>query len=74
MKYANALLTLIAVFLLLIVLRLSGFEVLAVSCKDSNQALADAQRALVSSNQRLEDELVNLREKIAGLEERLLKK
>ncbi|MFA5361904.1 MAG: hypothetical protein WC335_01485 [Candidatus Omnitrophota bacterium] len=74
MKYANVLLTILAVLLLLIVLRLSTFESLMFSGKESSEALANAQRALVGSNQRLEDELVNLREKIAELEERLLKK
>jgi hypothetical protein len=74
MKYANTFLTLIAVLLVLIVLRLSNFEALLVSCKESNEALANTQRAVVSSNQRLGDALVNLREKIAELEERLLKK
>ena len=74
MKFANILLTLIAALLFLIILRLSNFEVLMVSCRESNEALVNAQHALVSSNQRLEDELVNVREKIAELEERLLKK
>jgi hypothetical protein len=74
MKYANVFLTLIAVLLVLILLRMSDFEALLVSCRESNQSLTDTQRAVVSSNQRLEEELVNLREKLGALEERLLRK
>ncbi len=74
MRYANVFLTLIAVILVLIMMRMSNVEVLMMSCRASNDALADTQRALVGSNQRLENELVNLREQLAELEERLLKK
>lgn len=74
MKYANTLLTLIAVFLLLLLLRLSNFEALIMSCKDNNDALCNSQRLLISSNQGLGNEIVNLREKIAELEEKVLKK
>ena len=74
MKYANIVLTLIAVCLLLILLRLGNFEVMGTSCKESNDALAGAQRSLISSNQRLENEIALLREKIAELEEKVLKK
>jgi hypothetical protein len=74
MKYTNTLLTLIAIFLVLILLRLSGFESLINSCKESNDALSNAQGLLIGSNQRLENEIINLREKIAELEVKVLKR
>lgn len=74
MKLTNVILILIAILLMLVLLRLDNCDNLILSVKESSESLAATQRSLMSSNQRLENEIVFLRDTIKELETRLLKK
>jgi hypothetical protein len=73
MKVLNVILVLIVVLLAAISFHLMSLKITVDHTAESNQLLINAQQALISSNQRLQDELVNLRKQIIELQERVSK-
>lgn len=74
MKYLNVILTVMAVLLAAVALRLVQLNVLSENAFESNQLLINSQQSLISSNQRLEGALVELRKQVEALSEKVLKK
>lgn len=74
MKILNIILTIIVIFLAAIALRLIQISVLLENSEQSNQLLINSQRSLISSNQRLESALVDLRKQVEVLSDKVLKK
>ncbi|MFH1398214.1 MAG: hypothetical protein ABIH27_06680 [Candidatus Omnitrophota bacterium] len=67
MKYLNVILTVIVVFLAGIALRLVQISVLLENSGQNAQQFINSQQSLISSNQRLESALVDLRKKVEVL-------
>ncbi|MCK9594164.1 MAG: hypothetical protein PHH68_00760 [Candidatus Omnitrophica bacterium] len=74
MRYLNAALTIIAVFLVVIAGRLFQLGILMEGSRESSQSFINSCQALINSNQHLESEIINLRKQIAGLQEQVLKR
>ncbi len=74
MKYLNVILTVIAVFLAAIALRLVQISVLSENANEGNQLLIYSQQSLISSNQRLGIALVDLRKQVEVLSDKVPKK
>ncbi|MBU0504231.1 MAG: hypothetical protein ABH882_04285 [Candidatus Omnitrophota bacterium] len=74
MKYLNVVLTTIVIFLTAIALRLVQISVLVENANESNQLFINSQQSLISSNQRLESALVDLRKQVEALSDKVVKK
>ncbi|MFH1248112.1 MAG: hypothetical protein V1490_03060 [Candidatus Omnitrophota bacterium] len=74
MKILNIILIIIVIFLAGIALRLVQISVLAENANESNQLFINSQRSLISSNQRLESALVDLRKQVEALSDKVVKK
>lgn len=73
MKVLSIILFLIVCALAVISLNLAGLKITMAHTGESNQLVINSQQALIASNQRLQDELVNLRKQIIELQERVSK-
>ncbi len=74
MKYLNFILTVIAVALIGLSLKLYLLENTLKNFSDSSQMLIGSNQALLNSNFRLETELVNLRKEVSAIKESFPKK
>lgn len=74
MKTLNIILIIIVIFLAAIGLRLVQINVLLENSEQGNQLLINSQQSLISSNQRLEGGLVDLRKQVEVLSDKVLKK
>ncbi len=74
MKYLNFILTVIAVALIGLSLKLYLLENTLKNFSESSQMLIGSNQALLNSNFRLETELVNLRKEVSAIKESFPKK
>ncbi len=74
MKYLNFVLTVIAVALIGVSLKLYLLENSLKTFSESSQMLIGSNQALLNSNFRLETELVNLRKEVSAIKESFPKK
>ena len=72
MKYLYIILTVIAAFLAVISFRLVETGIVLKQNNEISQLLIKANQATISSDQRLEESITNLRKQIADLEEKVL--
>jgi len=74
MKYTNVVLTIIALLLAAIALRLFEMRIALINQSQSDQQLMNSQQAVISSNQKLELSLNDLRKQIAEISNQLTRK
>ncbi|HOW42431.1 MAG TPA: hypothetical protein P5110_08510 [Candidatus Omnitrophota bacterium] len=74
MKYTNIILTVIAVLLAGIALRLFELKVVMSAQNENARRIIDSNQAVINSQQRLETSLGDLRKQIADIGDRLTRK
>ncbi len=74
MKYLNLILTVIAIALVGVGMKLYSWENSLKGFSDSCQLIVASNQALINSNARLEAEIANLRKEVAGVKDSLPKR
>lgn len=74
MKYLNVVLSVIAVVLIVISIRIWQVSMLLENLNYSYKLSLNSGQALINSNVQLSEEMVNLRKQVESLGERVLKK
>jgi hypothetical protein len=74
MRYLNTILTIIAILLAAIALRLYELRIVVTNQSQASEQVINAQQAIINSNQKLEVSLNDLRKQIAEIGSQLIKK